>query len=96
MIRNTIKNIVYKYRHPLNNYKLVRIVQSNKSVLIHDVRDLYIKYTEWTTKKQENDVVFIFIDETYCHFRGHFKKKLKITKLKETDLHLYVRFDSVK
>ncbi|ERF77120.1 hypothetical protein EPUS_07661 [Endocarpon pusillum Z07020] len=93
MARSTAENIAHKHRDPLNNHELVRVVQPNKPVLTHDVRDLRVEYAEWATKEQENSAIFIFVDETYCHFGGHCRNKPKITKPKGADPHLYARFD---
>jgi hypothetical protein len=69
--QSTAKRVAHDHRDSLCDKDLVRVVQPIKPALCFNLRDLRTEFAHWALQKLMKDDIFIYIDKTYIHFRGH-------------------------
>ena len=80
LFRKIVENIVKNHRDETHSYVIKWIVQFAKSHFESYDEEIRLKYCEWIIIEFDNEIIFIFIDETYIEIDEVSRKKQKCSR----------------
>ena len=92
LFKKIVENIVKNHRNETHSYAIKWVIQFAKSHFESYDEKIRLKYCEWIIIKFDNEIIFIFIDETYIEINETSRKKQKCSRFVDAFSEFYSVF----